>query len=305
MKTAFLFPGQGSQYVGMGKDLYEKFPSAKQVFDTADICLGFKISELCFSGNEETLKSTENAQPAILTVSIAVLSIIKDGIKADVVAGHSLGEYSSLVAAEALTFEDALRTVRKRGEFMKNTPPGTMAAILLLDRKKVEDICIEAQKTGWVAPANFNSPGQIVVSGEKSGVDEVLKLAKANGGKGIPLSVSGPFHSRLMKNAQDGMKDLINNLVLSSPKTGFIANVTSDYILEPQKIKEALISQIVSCVLWEDTIVRMIKDGVDTFVEVGPGKVLSGLVKKIKRDARVFNVENSETLGKFKTENKI
>ena len=302
MKTAILFPGQGSQTVGMGSEFFGRFAKAKGIYDAADMALGQKLSDICFLGPDDILKSTENVQPAILTTTIAILQEVLPFVKPDIVAGHSLGEYSALVAAGVLDFSDAVRIVRKRGEFMKAASGGTMAAILMLPREKVDQLCKESLRVGQVAPANYNSPGQIVVSGTKEGVEEMCKLAKAAGGKAIPLAVSGPFHSSLMKPAQEKLAAELENVKFNSPLTAVIANVTADYVKDGNMAKELLIKQVVSSVLWEDTVNRMVKDGVDLFVEVGPGKVLSGLVRKIKKDARVYNIENTETLEKFKAE---
>ncbi|MEI6845602.1 MAG: ACP S-malonyltransferase [Candidatus Firestonebacteria bacterium] len=302
MKTAFLFPGQGSQNIGMGTEFFGKFARAKSIYDAADAALGIKISDICFFGPDDVLKSTDNAQPAILTTSIAILQEVLPFVKPDVVAGHSLGEYSALVAAGVLDFSEAVRIVRKRGEFMKAASGGTMAAILMLPREKVDQLCKEASRAGLVATANYNSPGQIVVSGTKEGVEEMCKLTKGAGGKAIPLAVSGPFHSTLMTSAQEKLAVELKNIKFQTPATQFIANVTADYVKDGNTARELLVKQVVSSVLWEDTINRMVKDGVELFVEVGPGKVLSGLVRKIKKDARVFNIENTETLEKFKSE---
>ena len=302
MKVAFLFPGQGSQAVGMGKEFFDGFDTSRKIFEEADASLGFKISEVIFNGPEETLKSTDNAQPAILTASIAVFEQVKELIRPDVVAGHSLGEYSALVASGALSFSDAVKMVRKRGEFMKASSGGTMAAALVLPREKVIEICKQASKeTGSVVePANFNSPGQIVISGDNKAVEKACELIKAGGGKAILLSVSGPFHSSLMKPAQDKLRAELEKITVNNPKIKFIANVTADYALDGASVKDLLIKQVTGSVLWEDTINRMLKDGVDTFIEAGPGKILSGLVKKIKRDARIFNVDNKASLEALK-----
>jgi [acyl-carrier-protein] S-malonyltransferase len=297
MKTAFLFPGQGSQYVGMGKDFYERFDISKEIFETADKEItDIKISDICFNGPQETLKLTENAQPAILTTSFAIFKVVQDIIKPDIVTGHSLGEYSALVAAGSISFSDAVKVVRKRGEFMKESGNGTMAAILNLSKEKVEEICKEGSKIGLVTPSNFNSPDQIVVSGEKAAVDKVCILAKESGGRAIPLAVSGPFHSPLMKSASDKLENELAKVQIVNPQISFIANVTADYVRDGDTIKNLLVKQVVSPVLWEDTVYRMINDGVDLFIEVGPGKVLSGLVRRIKKDAKVYNVENIKTL---------
>ncbi len=302
MKTAVLFPGQGSQTVGMGAEFFGKFAKAKSIFDTADAALGQKISDICFLGPDELLKSTENAQPAILTASIAILQEVLPFLKPDVVAGHSLGEYSALVAAGVLDFSDAVKAVKKRGEFMKAASGGTMAAILMLTRDKVDQLCREASRTGLVVPANYNSPGQIVVSGTREGVEEMCKLAKGAGGKAIPLAVSGPFHSPLMEPAQEKLAAELNKIKFNDPATAIIANVTAEHVKTGNMAKDLLVKQVVSSVLWEDSINRMLKEGIELFVEVGPGKVLSGLVRKIKKEARVYNIENTETLEKFKTE---
>ncbi len=297
MKTAFIFPGQGSQTVGMCKDF-----SGNGVFAEADAALGFKLSEVILNGLEDALKSTENAQPAILAASIAVYTELKKVLKPDVVAGHSLGEYSALVAAEAISFSDAVLTVRKRGEFMKSASGGTMAASLLLPREKVIELCKQASsETGAVVvAANFNCPGQIVISGESKAVEKACELIKAAGGKAIPLSVSGPFHSPLMQPAREKLAAVLANVNIKVPSVKFIANVTAAEVSDPSIIKGLLIDQVTGSVLWEDTVNKMLADGVDTFVEVGPGKALLGMVRKIKRDARVFNVDSLSALEALK-----
>ncbi len=297
MKTAFIFPGQGSQTVGMCKDF-----SGNGVFAEADSALGFKLSEVILNGLEDVLKSTENAQPAILTASVAVFAELRKILKPDVVAGHSLGEYSALVAGEALSFSDAVRTVRKRGEFMKAASGGTMAASLLLPREKVIELCKQASlETGAVVvAANFNCPGQIVISGENKAVEKACELIKTAGGKAIPLSVSGPFHSPLMQPAREKLAAELGRVNIKAPSVKFIANVTAVEVSDPAKIRELLIEQVTGSVLWEDTVNNMLADGVDTFVEVGPGKALSGMVKKTKRDARVFNVDSLSALEALK-----
>ncbi len=297
MKTAFIFPGQGSQTVGMCKDF-----SGNGIFSEADSALGFKLSDVILNGLEDALKSTENAQPAILAASIAVYTELKKVLNPDVVAGHSLGEYSALVAAEALSFSDAVRTVRKRGEFMKSASGGTMAASLLLPREKVIELCKQASSDtkAVVVAANFNCPGQIVISGENIAVEKACELIKAAGGKAIPLAVSGPFHSPLMQPAREKLAAELGKINIKVPSVKFIPNVTAVEVSDPAKIKELLIEQVTGSVLWEDTISKMLADGVGTFVEVGPGKALSGMVKKTKRDARVFNVDSLSALEALK-----
>lgn len=301
-KIALLFPGQGSQHIGMGKELAEQYEGCKNVFQKANEVLREDFSRLIFSGDEEELKRTENTQPALLTTSIAIWEILrKKGITAHYACGHSLGEYSALVAANAISFEEACITVRKRGEWMEQAVPqgkGTMAAVLGLAREKVEEATREASEKGLIVElANYNCPGQIVISGTVEGVEEATKLAKVKGARRvIPLSVSGPFHSSLMKPAAEKMKEHLKTISISSPTIPVISNVTASPVTDGEQIRNLLYEQIFSPVLWEDTIQFLVKNGVDMFLEIGPGKVLSGLVKKINRSATVLPVYDETTL---------
>lgn len=285
-KIAFLFPGQGSQFIGMGKELYEQVPAAKRLFDEADETLETKLSSLIFEGDAEELTLTYNAQPALLTTSIAVLEKFKEsGITPDFTAGHSLGEYSALVAAGALSFKDAVYTVRKRGEFMNEAVPageGAMAAILGMDAEALKQVTDKVTEEGnLVQLANLNCPGQIVISGTAKGVELASELAKENGAKrAIPLEVSGPFHSELMKPAAEKLKEVLDACDIKDADVPVISNVSADVMTEKADIKEKLIEQLYSPVRFEESINKLIAEGVTTFIEIGPGKVLSGLVKK-------------------------
>ncbi|BDG42683.1 ACP S-malonyltransferase [Saccharococcus caldoxylosilyticus] len=301
-KIAFIFPGQGSQTVGMGKDIAESDANARALFQAADERLGFSLSSLIFEGPQETLTLTYNAQPALLTTSIALLEKVKEaGITADYVAGHSLGEYTALVAAGALSFADAVYAVRKRGEFMEEAVPageGTMAAVLGMDAAALEAVTNEVSAQGDpVQLANLNCPGQIVISGSKAGVEKAGQLAKERGAKRvIPLEVSGPFHSSLMKPAASKLQEVLNDIATHDAKIPVIANVTAKPVVKKEEISRLLIEQLYSPVRWEESVQTMIALGVDTFIEIGPGKVLSGLVKKIDRNVRVHAVNDLETL---------
>ncbi|OWV38014.1 [acyl-carrier-protein] S-malonyltransferase [Bacillus spizizenii] len=301
-KIAFLFPGQGSQFIGMGKELYEQVPAAKRLFDEADETLETKLSSLIFEGDAKELTLTYNAQPALLTTSIAVLEKFKEsGITPDFTAGHSLGEYSALVASGALSFKDAVYTVRKRGEFMNEAVPageGAMAAILGMDAEALKQVTGKVTEEGHLVQlANLNCPGQIVISGTAKGVELASEQAKENGAKrAIPLEVSGPFHSELMKPAAEKLKEVLEFCDIKDAGVPVISNVSADVMTEKAEIKEKLIEQLYSPVRFEESINKLIAEGVTTFVEIGPGKVLSGLVKKVNRRLKTIAVSDPETI---------
>jgi [acyl-carrier-protein] S-malonyltransferase len=301
--VAFLFPGQGSQAAGMGKELAEKYPIARQTFDEADQTLGYKLSQLCFEGPEEQLRLTEITQPAILTASVAAFRVLSEkGIKPNFVAGHSLGEYSAQVAAETFSFADAVRTVRNRGKYMQEAVPvgvGAMAAILGLDLDKVTAICTDAAQDEVCEPANINSPGQIVISGHAAAIDRAIKLAEERGAKkAVSLPVSAPFHCSLMKPAQERLAVDLQALKFQNPATPVVCNVDAALVTAAEPSRDALIRQVTGSVKWEQSVRLLIDQGVQTFVEVGPGKVLWGLMRQIDRSKTCLNVGDEASLQK-------
>ncbi len=295
---AFLFPGQGSQHAGMGKDLAENFPVARQVFEEANDALGVDLASLCFNGPEEDLKLTANTQPAILTTSIAALRVLETetGIAPNCAAGHSLGEYSALVCAGALNFADAVRIVRQRGTFMQEAVPvgtGAMAAILGLDQETLERVCQDAAQGQVVSPANFNSAGQVVIAGNTEAVDRAMNLAKENGAKrALPLPVSAPFHCSLMIPAGERLADVLAGIKVGDMTVPVITNVEATPNQDASRVCQLLVDQVSAPVRWEDTIACMIKLGVERYIEIGPGKVLAGLVKRMAKDSTIQNVQN-------------
>jgi [acyl-carrier-protein] S-malonyltransferase len=300
---AFLFPGQGSQAVGMGKDLSDKYPVAKQTFDEADEALGYKLSTVCFEGPEDQLRLTEITQPAILTVSIAALRVLETRIpKPSYVAGHSLGEYSAHVASGTFGFAEALRTVRNRGKYMQEAVPvgiGAMAAILGMDAAKVTEVCKDAAQGEVCEPANLNSPEQIVISGNTAAVERAAKLADERGAKRAKLlPVSAPFHCSLMKPAQDRLQADLDALKLQKPVYPVACNVDAALVTDDLRARDTLVRQVTGSVKWDQCMRLLIAQGVQTFIEVGPGKVLCGLMRQIDRSKTCLNVSDDATMTK-------
>ena len=298
-KTAFIFPGQGAQYCGMGQDFYENTKTGKAIFDMASELLGFSVPELCFEKNDR-LDITEYTQAAMVTASIAMMRVLEEnGIKPDVAAGLSLGEYCALAAAGVMSDEDAIRTVRQRGILMQEAVPvgeGAMAAILALDAAAIEEVT-GAMEGVWIA--NYNCPGQIVISGEKAAVEDACEKLKAAGAKrAVMLNVSGPFHSGMLADAGEKLGEVLSQVELHEPQIPYVANVTAQYVKNAAEVKELLTRQVSSSVRWQQSVEAMIADGVDTFIEIGPGKTLAGFMRKISRDVKTLNVEKLEDIGK-------
>jgi [acyl-carrier-protein] S-malonyltransferase len=297
--TAYIFPGQGSQYVGMGKDLYEQSPVARDLFQRADEVLGIGLAKICFEGPEDVLKQTKNTQPAIFLHSIILTRLMKNA-DASMVAGHSLGEYSALVFAGALSFEDGLKLVRLRGELMQQSgerEKGTMAAVVGLEQSVLESVCIEAQVSGIVQCANFNSPGQVVISGSVDGVKKAMEIAKGRGAKMVKeLVVSGAFHSPLMRSAREGLHEALSRTSILDPKIPVYANVTAGRVEKAEEIRTLLEEQLTSPVRWEESVRNMIAAGASAFVEIGPGKILQGLLKRIDPGVAVNGIEKFEDI---------
>lgn len=301
-KIAFVFPGQGSQSVGMGSDVYNNFDVAKNVFDCADKTLNRSISKICFEGPEEELKKTVNTQPAILTVSIALLEVLKSqtGLTPSFVAGHSLGEYAALYEAGVLSMTDAFSLIQKRAEAMDKVHGGKMAAVLGLSDEKVKEI-LDSVNSGYVDAANYNCIGQVVITGEEKAIEDASKLLIEAGAKRvIPLAVSGAFHSKLMKGASEEYEKSIENYTINDAKIPVVTNV--DVQITTSNFKRKMIEQIYSPVYWTQSVLKMIDEGVDTFIEIGNGKVLTGLIKKINKEVKTFNLYNCETLEAIKGE---
>ena len=299
---AFIFPGQGSQFPGMGKDLADNFACAREVFQEADDAIGFNLSRLCFEGPEDQLKLTANTQPAILATSVAALRVVQaeTGLQPVLVAGHSLGEYSALVAASAISFADAVRTVRARGTFMQEAVPvgvGAMAAILGVEPEILAAICEEAAQGEVVSPANFNSPGQIVIAGHADAVNRAIELAKAKGyRKAMLLPVSAPFHCSLMTPAGERLQSALEAVPVSPLQVPVVSNVEAQANSDQNRVKELLVKQVSAPVRWEESVGHMVKQGITRFVEIGPGKVLSGLVKRIEKSCETRNIDDVTTL---------
>ena len=302
-KTAFIFPGQGSQYPGMGKELAANFSVAREVFQEADDALGSSLSRLCFEGPEDELKLTANTQPAILTASVAAFRVAEaeTGIDAAFVAGHSLGEYSALVASGALNFTDAVRTVRARGTFMQEAVPvgvGAMAAVLGVEPEVLAEICSEAAQGEVVSPANFNSPGQIVIAGHTGAVGRAIEIAKTRGfRKAMLLPVSAPFHCSLMMPAAERLAAILAPVQVNAMKQPVVSNVEAKPNNDPDRVKDLLVRQVCAPVLWDGSVQKMIDLGVSRFIEIGPGRVLSGLIKRIAKDVVIRNIEDQSSLN--------
>jgi len=303
VKIAFVFPGQGSQFSGMGKDFAEKYPVARETFAEADRILGEPLSDTIFFGSEDQLQQTAVTQPAVLTTSVAMARVITElGISPQAAAGLSLGEYSALVVAGAISFKDALPLVRRRAAYMENALPagrGTMAAVMKLERSQVESICRQARRLGVVEAANFNCPGQTVIAGEVKAVEKAALLAKAAGARVKQLAVSSSFHCSLLREVEGLMEKELKKVNIKPPQVPVIANYSADYVSHPEEIRRALIQQVSHPVYWQDSIERLIADGFDTFIEVGPGKTVSGMIRKIDSSVTTISTGAVSHLGKL------
>lgn len=299
-KIAFIFPGQGAQYVGMGKDFYEKYPQAQAIFQQAEEASGVPVRQICFEENDQ-IHQTEYTQIAMLTTEIAILEAVRQsGIEADYTAGLSLGEYGALAAARVMNLKDLFSLIRKRGIYMQNAYPegGAMTAVLGFDTEKIEAICESTE--GIVSVANYNCPGQIVITGEKSAVDLAAENLKAAGAKRcIPLKVSGPFHSALLEGAGKELAKALENVTVEDPKIPYVSNVTADVVITKEPIKQLLATQVSRSVKWQQSVEKMIAEGVDTFLEIGPGKTLTGFLKKINPEVSCVSIQTVEDLEKY------
>lgn len=298
-KTAFIFPGQGSQYVGMAKDFYETYPEAREVFELASKASGLNVEELCFEENDR-INITEYTQIAMLAAEVAILKVAEaKGLKADVCAGLSLGEYGALAAADAMDLKDLFSLIRKRGIYMQEAYPegGAMTAVLGMDAEKIESVCESTE--GIVSIANYNCPGQIVITGEEPAVDAAAEVLKSEGARRcVKLKVSGPFHSALLGGAGEKLAEALKDVEVRDPAIPYVCNVEAAYVTEASNIKKLLALQVSSSVRWEQSVRLMIADGVDTFIEMGPGKTLAGFMRKIDKDVKTLSIEKKEDLEK-------
>ncbi len=299
-KTAFIFPGQGAQYIGMGKDFYEQIPVSKEVFELASNVSGLDVAALCFEENDK-INITEYTQIAMLAMEVAILKAIEErGYKPDVTAGLSLGEYGAITAAGVMSAEDVFKVVRKRGIYMQEAVPegGAMVAVLGLDTAVIEEVC--AKTEGVISIANYNCPGQIVITGESDAAERAVQALKEAGAKRcVPLNVSGPFHSCMLEDAGEKLGHVLNQATVCDIRIPYLSNVTADYVMDKEQVKPLLVRQVSSPVRWQQSVERMIADGVDIFVEIGPGKTLSGFMRKINKEVKTLNIEKVEDLEKL------